>query len=177
MQSDAQFAISMRHRLGLALPGCQGQCQHRRSDGSICGAALDPHGTHARYCAVGGWLVRRHDAGRDILGEWCEEHHCNVHWEVIMPTANPRRPEARMDLVVHVPGHSAPFHVDISIASAMSQEALQGGAARHDGKAADIAAKGKHRDYPNITVTPFIVEDHGRFGTDALEVVRRVAPT
>ena len=81
-----------------------------------------------------------------------------------------------MDLVVHVPGVSSPFHIDISIVTALSVEALARGSHLHDGKAASIAANGKRTDYPLINVTPFIVEDHGRSGEDALAFIRRVAP-
>ena len=174
--SDAQFAISIRTRLGMAIPGCHGVCQHRRPNGEICGAALDQLGIHARYCSIGGWLVRRHDAARDVLGEWCEEHNCLVQREVTLPNAHPDRPEARMDLVVYSPGCSSPAYIDVSIVSALSQAALSGGAANHDGRASEIAARGKHKDYPLIPVTPFIVEDHGRFGDEAVKFIRRVAP-
>ena len=82
-----------------------------------------------------------------------------------------------MDLVVYAPGSSSPAYVDVSIVTALSQDALASGAANHDGKAAEIAAKGKRKDYPLISVTPFIIEDHGRFGEDAVKFLRSVAPS
>ena len=176
-QTDAQFAVSIRHRLGFPIPGCQGSCQHRRPNGEACNAPLDPYGTHARYCPVGGWLVKRHDEARDIIGDWCEEHHCLVQREVTLPSANPSRPEARMDLVVYPAGACSPIYVDVSIVSAVSREALSKGSAHYDGKAAEIAERAKRRDYPLINVTPFIVDDHGRLGPEALSFVRRIAPT
>ena len=81
-----------------------------------------------------------------------------------------------MDLVVYAPGSSSPAYVDVSIVTALSQAALAGGSANHDGKAAEIAARGKRRSYPLINVTPFIVEDHGRFGEEAVKFLRSVAP-
>ena len=57
----------------------------------------------------------------------------------------------------------------------MSQEALPAGSAKHDGKASEIAAKGKRKDFPPIDVTPFIVEDHRRFGSDAVSFLKRGA--
>ena len=81
-----------------------------------------------------------------------------------------------MDLVVHAPGAKEPIYIDVSIVSALSVEALRGGSASQDGKAAELAAKHKHNDYPLINLTPFIVEDHGRLGTEALAFVRRIAP-
>jgi len=82
-----------------------------------------------------------------------------------------------MDLVVYSPGSASPAYIDVSIVSALSQAALAGGAANHDGRAAEIAAKCKHRSYPQISVTPFIVEDHGRFGDEAVKFLRSIAPT
>jgi len=175
-QTDAQFAISTRIRLGLPLPGCQGRCAHRRADGTVCGHLLDPLGVHARSCPSGGWLKHRHDAARDVLGDWCEEHGCRVEREAVLPFAAPARPEARIDLVVHVPGRGVPAHVDVSIVSALSVEALQKGSASQDGRAAEIAENSKRRDYPGIRVTPFVVEDHGRYGEEAAKFVRQVAP-
>ena len=128
-------------------------------------------------CAVGGWLVRRHDGARDLLGDWCEEQHCVVQREVVLPLANLDRAEARMDLVVYASGSTIPSYIDVSIVTALSQQALASGSAKYDGKAAEIAAKGKRNAYPLINITPFIVEDHGRFGSDAVAFLKRVAPT
>ena len=68
--SDTQFTIAMRTRMHLPLPQCSGQCQHRRRDGSICGADLNAHGFHALCCGVGGWTSRRHDAACAVLAAW-----------------------------------------------------------------------------------------------------------
>ena len=180
--SNAQLTISLRTRLHLALPQCQGECQHRRRNGTVCGAPLDEKGFHARCCAVGGWLVKRHDAACAALGAWCEEMGCHLEpgqkpWgEVLVPWAAPARAEARMDLVVRVPGVSTPYYIDLTVVSAISMEALAAGSATRDGAAATTAALGKMRDYPNCAVTPFVVEDHGRLGDDALKFIRVVAP-
>ena len=60
--------------------------------------------------------------------------------------------------------------------SALSSDALSSGSAVRDGAAAEVAARGKRRDYPNCNVTPFDIEDHGRLGEDALRLVRIIAP-
>ena len=93
-----------------------------------------------------------------------------------MPWAALARHGARMDLVVQVPGIANPFYVDLTVVSALSVEALAGGSAVTEGKAAAIAGRGKVRDYPQCSVTPFPVEDHGRLGEDALRFIRIVAP-
>ena len=88
----------------------------------------------------------------------------------------PTKPNARMDLVVHIPGRGVPVNDDFSIASAASIEALEGRSDTVDGKAATIAAEHKRTGYPLITVTPFIIEDHRRFGAEAIAFVKQVAP-
>ena len=81
-----------------------------------------------------------------------------------------------MDLVVRVPGVAQAFYIDLTVVSALSLEAVAGGAAVRDGAAAGIAEAGKKKDYPNCNVTPFAVEDHGRLGEHSLRFIRIVAP-
>ena len=39
-----------------------------------------------------------------------------------------------------------------------------------------LAARRKRAKYPNCAVTPFMVEDHGRLGEEAVALVKRLAP-
>ena len=127
--------------------------------------------------------MRRHDAACAALGEWCQELGCQLevgqkpYGEVLVPWANTSRPEARMDFVIRAPGVATPFYVDLTVVSALSTEAMRGGSALRDGAAASIAAKRKERDYPNCSVTPFVIEDHGRLGEDAVRLIRMIAPS
>ena len=181
--SEAQYRIALRFRLHMKIPQCSGFCQHRRQDGSLCNAPLDPHGYHPRICPCGGWIMKRHDAACAVLASWCEEMGCHLEpgqkpWgEVLVPWAAPSRPEARMDLVVHAPGFTAPFYIDLTVVSALSSDALRQGSAVRSGAAAELGARGKYKDYPNCTLTPFVIEDHGRLGDDALRFIRSIAPT
>ena len=181
--SNVQLCIALRTRLHMTIPQCIGTCQHRRQNGSLCGALLDPYGYHARICPCGGWLMKRHDAACAVLGGWCEQMGCQLEagqkpWgEVLVPWAAPAREEARMDLVINAPGFSSPFFIDLTVVSALSSDALSAGSAVRNGAAAEIAARGKHRDYPNCCLTPFVIEDHGRLGEEALQLFRRLAPS
>ena len=126
--------------------------------------------------------MKRHDAACALLGSWCEEMGCQLEagqkpWgEVLVPWAAPARPEARVDLVIHAPGFPSPFYIDLTVVSALSTDALSGGSAVRSGAAAEIAARGKFRDYPNCILTPFVIEDHGRLGEEALRFIRSIAP-
>ena len=127
--------------------------------------------------------MKRHDAACAVLAAWCEEMGCTLevgqkpYGEVLVPWAAPARPEARMDLVVHAPGIATPFYVDLTVVSALSSDALASDSSVRDGAAAEVAARGKYRDYPNCSVTPFAAEDHGRVGEEALRLIRRLAPS
>lgn len=160
----------------LNIAQCTGLCQHRRPDGTVCGKELDTKGVHARACAVGGWLIRRHDAGCAVLAAWMEDLGCTVYREVVLPQAAVGRPEARMDLVVHSPRLSGPVFVDLAVVSALSKEALRARSCTRDGAAAGIATRRKAAAYPDIAMVPFAIEDHGRLGEEALHLVRILAP-
>ena len=82
-----------------------------------------------------------------------------------------------MDLVVRAPNIASPiFHGLMVVSAALSKEALAIGSAVRDGAAAAAVARGKARDYPHCRITPFAVEDHGRLGDAALQLVRLLAP-
>ena len=82
-----------------------------------------------------------------------------------------------MDLIVRAPTIDGPVRVDLTVVSALSVEALEKGSPQRKGVASELAEKKKRRDYPLIPVVPFAIEDHGRFGEDALRFARKVAPT
>ena len=54
------------------------------------------------------------------------------------------------------------MHVDVTIVSALAQEAMAAGASRRDGAAAGVTAPRKRAKYPQCMVVPFVVEDHNK---------------
>ena len=82
-----------------------------------------------------------------------------------------------MDLVIHAPHVGNAINVDLTVVTALSREAMAAGSARRDGAAAQRAARNKRARYPNCHVVPFVIEDHGRLGEEAIQLVRRLAPT
>ena len=81
-----------------------------------------------------------------------------------------------MDLIIHSPNVIGAVKVDLTVVSALSMEALSKGAGIRDGVAASLAEADKEDKYSNTTVVGFAVEDHGRLGESALELVRALAP-
>ena len=120
--------------------------------------------------------MRRHEAVKGALADWCEEQGCTVEKEVVMPLASPDAEESRMDLMVRVPGLARKVHVDVTVADATSREALSRNAASRDGAAAQILEQRKRRKYPNVLVVPFAVEAHGRLGESAVRLLKLIAP-
>ena len=120
--------------------------------------------------------MRRHDAACAVLADCCREYGCQVYTEVVLPTAHATRLGARMDLVVHSPAFSTPAYVDVTVVSALSAEALAKGSAHCAGVACSLAVQDKRASYPFLPVITFAIEDHGRFGDEALGFVRKVAP-
>ena len=88
---------------------------------------------------------KKHNAVVTEVGKWCEEHDCYIEKEVILPRANPNHPESRIDLIVHIPGHT-PIYIDVTIVSALSTEALRRGSGNKDGTACMLAAQAKSKN-------------------------------
>ena len=102
---------------------------------------------------------------------------CIVFREQVLPTASSGHTEARMDLIVLSPNVPGRVHIDLTVVSPLSVEALSKGSALRSGSAASLAAADKQARYDNCKVYPFPVEDHGRLGESARTVVRMIAPS
>ena len=81
-----------------------------------------------------------------------------------------------MDLIVHAPNIVGPVHIDLTVLSATARKSLAKGVASREGTATASAAERKRAKYPMCAILPFVLEDHGRLGDDALGFVRKIAP-
>ena len=81
-----------------------------------------------------------------------------------------------MDLIAHAPGIKGPIRIGFTPVSATPREALKRGSADRDEVTAELGATRKHQQYSNVAVVPFVAEDSGRLGSDALCLVRKLAP-
>ncbi len=120
-------------------------------------------------------MTRRHNDLCGVLKKWCEDQGCRVESEVTLPTAIDAAPEARMDLVIRARGVPGSILVDVTVASALAAEPMSKGSSLRESVAAELAAKDKRVKYHNINVIPFVVEDHGRLGEDAIRLIRKLA--
>ena len=80
-----------------------------------------------------------------------------------------------MDLVIRAPNVLGMVHIDLTVVCATSAQALRQGAASHDGAACELASRVEKRKYPNISVVPFVIEEHGRLGGEAQALANRLA--
>ena len=180
--ADTIWAAVMRRRLRVEWPAGRGdgKCNHRRRDGTLCGATLDARGTHALTCNCGGGVDRRHNKIRDEVAGWLKDqgHEAvsteqNVpHWQRTL--ANGVVEEARLDVTFRY--GTVQLYADVVVASPASvdEERARRNAAT-DGAAADAAEKEKRRRYPHPELCPLAVETLGRLGAVSQAFARRWA--
>ena len=197
--TDLEYKVCTRLRLRvpLHLGAATDRCRNQRGTGGVeeeeeaaehgreCLKPLDADGFHALACRVGGLVIRRHHALRDIFAwigreagyassteayepAWTRARtNAQGEWEVEQARLDcrfggmPSDPLAYGDVVVTHPEGSAWLHA----------------AASQDGAAARGAADGKHRRYPAWALPggrliPFSVETFGRWGGEALDFLR-----
>ena len=183
---DEHFKVVLCDR--LLLPVCQAgsYCQHRRRNGTICGAPLDARGHHARKCNIGGALDERHDSLRDYgASAWTgctgvpaltEQRVPEWDRTVIDATGRAVLEEAVLDIVSSDPMTGQAVHVDVTVTTANPDDPSSlRGRARRDGRGAAEAAAGKRRRYnlAGASLVPMAFEDGGRAGEETVAFVRR----
>ena len=184
---NEHFALCLRDR--LVLPVClEGACcQHRRTNGTLCGAFLDGRGHHARKCNIGGALDTRHNRIRDRVARfWTECTTVPALTEQRVPawdtdvwdaaTGRTVREEAVLDVVTSDPTTGEEVQVDVTVTTACPDDAARlRSRARHDGRGAADAAADKRRRYnlAGATLVPMAFEDGGRAAEETVAFVRR----
>lgn len=208
--SDELFTVSIRRRLRFpdptrAVPSAvPTHCNHRRSDGTVCGDELDARGHHAAVCKVGGGVEFGHDAIRDWLAWWITEvtgrltstEDFVAAWDsFVQATDDQGRPRldeggapvliserAKLD-VSFIDGQQRRCFIDVVVATASStSQALRAARASDAGAAARTAVRGKRARYrpeknPGAILIPFAVEAMGRLSEEALGLLRSVVPS
>ena len=199
--SDLEYKVAARLRLRapLHLGGLLDRCRNRRSGdpaeepadvgpGGECSKHLDADGFHALTCLVGGLVIRRHHALRDLLAAIGREAGYAAATEVTEPAWTRARTNARGETEVeHArldnrftgPPADPLVYGDVVVSHPEGTAWLET-AADADGAAAAGAARAKHSRYPAFALpggrlVPFSVETFGRWGPEALEFLRDAA--
>ena len=124
---DGHFQMQLRRRLRQPVCPAGAVCQHRRTDGRICGVPLDARGVHAESCAVGHSRTGRHDR----LVKWTAAEHRRrtghtAATEQYVPAWNRTDPEtgevelARLDVATFDAVTRNPIYVDVTVTEAQS---------------------------------------------------------
>jgi len=177
--SDQEFGTSVRLRMTLDVlrkePHANLQCKHRsvrNGNVRVCAGLLDPKGKHALLCNIGGWVVRRHNRGRDVLAAVISERmQSSVHVEQHTPelVADDRHPD--IDFYDAEQRHK---YIDIEICTPHAR-ALPGSAALHKPGALIETAEGvKRRKYAHLALIPAVMSHLGRFGTGCQTLFRMI---
>ena len=182
--TQQEFAIATALRLNKPLQAAYTTCQ-LHTDTNKCNKPINTHLDHTLTCNYGPHRIRRHNAIckelRDVV------HHTTGHVpileQLVDPSAQATTTNAmaiddqalRSDLTIST--DSIPIHVDVTVTLATSTTALAGTVAAHvtAGHAAKMAEENKRRHYGKHTITPFALEAHGRWGDDALALLRQLA--
>jgi hypothetical protein len=179
---DDQWRDSMRMRLHCRVCPEGSVCQHRRHDGSICGARLDPWGWHSRMCPVGQARSARHDRLRDWQAEFHTEitgHSAATEQRVVAwDRTNPNTglwEEARLDVATRDNVTGRAVYVDWVIACEHTiNEPRRQARSNADGLAASNAVNDKRIRYPphGGELVPMAFESGGRPSDEAVSFVR-----
>ena len=179
---DKHFQVSLADRLRLPVCPLGATCQHRRRDGTLCGAPLDSRGRHAIKCEVGPTREARHDGIRDFTAEFHPKASGYVAVTEQRVTAwdrvNPRTgvlEEARLDVATRDAASGHKIFVDACATCAQSgYEPSQRARARKDGVAAAAAVRGKRCRYPPSggELVPLVFEAGGRPADETVAFVR-----
>ena len=148
-------------RMRLCRPVCDhgNRCKNKKRDGTECGAALDKEGKHATTCPCGHALSARRKTLRDKIANIAGRTGLCADIEVLVdhPASDPEN-GARMDVRISKTGaQNADELIDVQVTSPFCVEA-----AGLVGKAA--------------TITPAILETHGRIGPTLKAFLARIAP-
>jgi hypothetical protein len=180
--TNDQFCAAARMRLHLPQHNVPAHNQCKRTsaaDSSAAGQcthALTPQLEHLLTCRHGPNLVRRHNALRDTWQRVIAMITTTVprlEQDLLLTDAQGNPRDLRADLVL--PTTTGPLNLDVTVTSALNASAMVGDlAATTAGTAARIAAIHQHRKYAPATVTPLVMEAHGRWGEDALTFLTNI---
>ncbi len=169
------WLVAVRARLGLPIPpafarygfepAAMARCSHARvTTGRRCGAKLDPDGTHAAKCAIGGHVMAHHDFARDALGDRLRPYVTSVLKEQYVHELREGSKEARLDLEVWVSGKR--FLLDVRLYYQSTARAGQQTIAQENSKFARYKTHRKGRRVTNVQPDSRIRDFAGSHGCE-----------
>lgn len=179
---NKHFDVALRDRLRLDVCLAGAPCQHRKEDGTLCGALLDGRGRHAKKCECGPTRGARHNNLRDftasfhpkVTGYAAVKEQRVVAWDRVNPRTGLTE-EARLDVCTRDAATGRPVFVDTMVTCAHSgYEPRQQARAGKDGVAAADGVRSKRLRYPPSggELVPLVFEAAGRPAEETVAFVR-----
>jgi hypothetical protein len=176
-QSDANvlmdnitFKVAAARRLGggvRPIGGVPMRCRHTGQNGQ-CTQNICTSGAHGCICAVGGFVIQRHDRVLRWLHQWLSQGRTSSppQMEQVLPSEH-----GRLDVTFVQEG--VPWWVDVAITAAATTclRSLRT-RAKTDGSAARDEEGVKRSQYHGRAM-PFVLEAHGRAGPAARALIRK----
>ena len=132
-----------------------------------CGGLMDSKGYHALHCAVGGYLIKRHDKIVDKVCEWLDkckiEYQKEKRWERGVLGGKPRRIKERPgDIFIKnlntKDGDTDDIYIDITVGNIFAVSNIGKAAKARLAVAKDLENKKRNKYYNNTQVHGFGIE-------------------
>ena len=147
------------------------RCKHQSSfqrGSQVCNDPLDTKGLHSLLCRRGGYVVRRHNKGRDCLASLISSRvQSTVHIEQHTPelTEDQRHPD--IDFHDHNQRH---VFIDFEVCTPHARN----GASVRAGTLIETAEGVKRRKYKHLALVPAVCSHLGRFGAGVQTLFRLI---
>ena len=172
--SDQAFVTSVRARMYLPIFQSTGECMHStrpRPDRPLhrCPCQRDRHGRHAFHCNLGGGILRRHNAMRDMAADMvmeCTELPATIE-QHDQALGDDRRPDLR-----HQNWRGETVHIDVAIVSPHAQSVRGDPRQLRPGGLVASHEALKKRKYPELRLIPAVSSHLGRPGADLVTWIR-----
>lgn len=130
-------------------------------------------------CATrGNAFIIYHITGREPASEQLIAGEVPAAGNTAEDAEHPHRAPTELGADLTMQTQALTTYMDITVTCALNAAAMEGGlAVATPGTAANIAEHNKRRKYSPVLVTPLVQEAHGRWGQEALTLLRKLTAT
>ena len=147
-------------------------CMHHNRQ-TVCGAALDPFGTHALLCRLGGHVVRRHNKMRDTLAGILEEIlDSSVHVENHPPEVHE---DARRPDISYLDHRGMRQWIDVAVVTPHPRSLPGQATLTRVGALCESMEATKRRKYHMLSIHPGVMEHLGHMGSGLSAILKSIS--
>ena len=166
-----EFQVLCRLRLGAPVFHSPAPCVR-------CGKTADIYGIHSSQCAVGGYVIRRHDALRDELARICADAGCSVIVEQrgLFELSN----ERPGDLRIKNSQNNLDLLIDVSVVSPVANYTLSKSSKTMAAAATSMETTKLDKYYERLSLlgtnfSPFVFESFGGWTSFGDSIISQIA--